>query len=167
MKSSASAIHPEDKALIFVINAGKCSGSVAMVIRSLRLRIAARTRADKGNVWQEILHGVAAPFPVQNQGHQRGCAKWYGVFWFSSTEYFIKGADTDERRYVAFDHLLNPDSCQGDGQWVRVFDNTDKGKYRFSIILSVHANKQSVSPKLEGYNDRGRAILTGLRVVAD
>lgn len=49
---------------------------------------------------------------------------------------------------------------------VRVNGNLEKSKYLSSIILSVHASKQSVSPKLEGWDDRGRAILTGLRVVA-
>jgi hypothetical protein len=83
------------------------------------------------------------------------------------TEYFIDGADSGERLYVGFEQAPNPDSCGGKAEFVRVNGHTEKGKYLFSIILSAHAAKQAVRPKLEGCDAQGHPILTGLRVVAN
>jgi hypothetical protein len=80
------------------------------------------------------------------------------------TEYFIDGAASGEKLYVAFEHTPNPDGCRSDARFARVEGASAKGKYLFSIILSAHASKQSVSPKLEGCDEVGRPILTGLRV---
>lgn len=82
------------------------------------------------------------------------------------TEYFVDGADSGERLYVGFEYSPNPESCGGRADYARVNGNTEKGKYLFSIILSAHASKQAVAPKLEGCDVQGHPILTGLRVVA-
>jgi hypothetical protein len=83
------------------------------------------------------------------------------------TEYFIDGQASGEKLYVAFEQTPNPDGCRSDAKFTRVDGASAKGKYLFSIILSAHASKQSVAPKLEGCDEVGRPILTGLRVGAD
>lgn len=80
------------------------------------------------------------------------------------TEYFIDGADSGEKLYVAFEHPPDPDGCRSDARFARVDGASAKGKYLFPIILSAHASKQSVAPKLEGCDETGRPIVTGLRV---
>jgi hypothetical protein len=80
------------------------------------------------------------------------------------TEYFVDGTALGEKLYVAFEHTPNPDGCRSDARFARVDGASAKGKYLFSIILSAHASKQSVAPKLEGCDETGRPILTGLRV---
>jgi hypothetical protein len=80
------------------------------------------------------------------------------------TEYFIDGQASGEKLYVAFEQTPNPDGCRSDAKFTRVDGASAKGKYLFSIILSAHASKQSVAPKLEGCDETGRPILTGLRV---
>jgi uncharacterized protein YdeI (YjbR/CyaY-like superfamily) len=83
------------------------------------------------------------------------------------TEYFIDGTASGEKLYVAFEQTPNPDACRSDAKFARVDGASAKGKYLFSIILSAHASQQTVAPKLEGCDESGRPILTGLRVGAD
>lgn len=83
------------------------------------------------------------------------------------TDYFIDGADSGDKLYVAFEYTPNPDGCRSDAHFARVNGSTAKGKSLFSMILSAHASQQAVAPKLEGGGDLERPIVTGLRVGSD
>ncbi len=81
------------------------------------------------------------------------------------TQLIIEGSPAGERIYVLFENHFNPDSCTGkETQWIRIFGDSEKGKYLLTTVLSAKATGQAVSPLLYGCDDWGRPVLTGLWV---
>lgn len=81
------------------------------------------------------------------------------------TQFLIEGSAAGERVYVQFKADFNPDSCAGiDTRWIRIYGDTEKGKYLLSTVLSAKATGQSVVPMLHGCDDWGRPNLSGLLV---
>lgn len=79
------------------------------------------------------------------------------------TQLLIEGTSAGERVYVQFEKAFNPGACKGnDSQWIRIYGNTEKGKYLVSAILSARATRQVVVPLVHGCDDWGRPILHGL-----
>jgi len=75
----------------------------------------------------------------------------------------IEGSSAGERIYVLFENNFNPDACTGKNtQWIRIFGDTEKGKYLLTTVLSAKATGQTVAPLIHGCDDWGRPILTGL-----
>ena len=85
--------------------------------------------------------------------------------WQSATkvsQFLIEGSSEGDRIYVAFENnSFNPDSCSVSAL-VRVYGNTVKGKFIFASVLSAKAASQTVVPLLEGCDDIGRPILSGI-----
>ena len=79
------------------------------------------------------------------------------------SQLIIEGSAAGERVYVMFENNFNPDTCKGkDPRWIRVFGDTEKGKYLLTTVLSAKATGQTVAPLMHGCDDWGRPILTGL-----
>jgi len=80
------------------------------------------------------------------------------------TSYDIEGGDAGERIYVSFDKVFNPDNCPNAPQLARIYGDTAKGKYMFSIIMAAKAANQVVSVNYSGCDDWGRPILYAISV---
>ena len=80
------------------------------------------------------------------------------------TAYDIEGGDAGERIYVSFDKVFNPDGCPNAPQLARIYGDTAKGKYMFSIVMAAKAANQVVSVNYTGCDDWGRPILYAISV---
>ena len=77
----------------------------------------------------------------------------------------IEGSEDGSRVYVIFGDNFNPDACSdGDLGYKRVYGNTEKGKYIVSNLMAAQVTDRKVSPHINGCDDWGRAVVTGLIV---
>ena len=70
--------------------------------------------------------------------------------------------DDGSRITLMFDAKNNPDNCQGNGDYTRVYANTQKGKDILAIAMLAYSSAKKVTPALIGCDDWGRPIVTGL-----
>lgn len=76
-----------------------------------------------------------------------------------------EGEDDASRAYVMFATNFDPDSCtNGAVTYKRIYGNTQKGKGIVSMLLLAIATGKTVQAKIEGCDDWGRAVITGLRL---
>lgn len=76
-----------------------------------------------------------------------------------------EGEDDGSRIYVMFASNPNPDACpNGNAGYVRVNGSTQKGKYIAATLLMAISAGRSVSPLVNGCDDWGRPMITGVFV---
>jgi hypothetical protein len=74
----------------------------------------------------------------------------------------VEGEDTGERIYVMFEENANPDLCSDASGWMRVYGNTQKGKYIYSNLLTAKATNRMVRANFYQCDDWGRPIVYGV-----
>ncbi len=73
-----------------------------------------------------------------------------------------EGSDVGSRAYVVFEQKFPTNTCKGDGNYIRIYGDTQKGQYFISTILTALAANKKVRPHISGCDDWGRPVLRGL-----
>ncbi len=70
--------------------------------------------------------------------------------------------DDGSRLTIVFDTKNNPDNCQNNSGYTRVYASTPKGKNIVATAMLAYSSAKQVTPALIGCDDWGRPIVSGL-----
>ena len=90
---------------------------------------------------------------------------WANATWQKDTtvsQIVVEGSEDGERVYVVFAANFNPSGCTNTSGYKRVYANTKKGELLMSTLLTAYAAQRTVLPSINGCDDWGRSVLTGV-----
>jgi hypothetical protein len=92
--------------------------------------------------------------------HAGGWQEWTTPLSFSS-----EGETTGARSYLTVETSVNPDACPGqDTRTYRIDGSNKKGQYIIATVLVAIAEGKELQPQLQGCDDLGHPMLTGVRI---
>ncbi|WP_330961504.1 hypothetical protein [Photobacterium sp. 53610] len=90
-------------------------------------------------------------------------AKWQ--YYVQPVELLYEGDDNGSRAYIVFQDKFPVDGCTNqNGDYIRIYGDTQKGQYFISTLLTAITANKKVWPDISGCDDWGRPVLTGLRI---